>query len=386
VAFEVDVSSKSIDVKITKCINVYKYFIYIGALFIFLLAGVVGCAVVPAEEVEPSEVLVEIMYGTDRNVTGESEVKSFYGEERGEMNYGMARVAIRIDKSKSPFADYSIWDLRLKGSTSKSAELVHIVPLTREHFLSSVSERIRVSSDKSALVYTHGYARKFERGAQTMAKLVYELRYQGIPVLYSWPSKGSAGAYLGDRTTIEWSAPNFYKFLRGLSLNTKVETIHVVAHSMGNQAFLKAFMKLLDDPKITNNWKFGEIVLVAPDVDRGLFERDIAPVIVQAKSRITLYVSDSDVPLQASKKVNLYPRVGDASIDPVIINGIETIDASEAASLTTGHSYYRESSEVLADQYYLINQRKAADQRPTLKAVESAAGRYWKIKEVYVRE
>ena len=38
-AFEVDVSSKSIDVKITKCINVYKYFIYIGALFIFLLAG-----------------------------------------------------------------------------------------------------------------------------------------------------------------------------------------------------------------------------------------------------------------------------------------------------------------------------------------------------------
>ena len=361
-------------------------FLYIGIAGLVLANGLTGCAVVPAEEVEPSEVLVEIMYGTDRNVSGDSEVKSFYGEERGEMNYGIARVAIRIDKSKSPFADYSIWNMRLKGSTSKSAELVKIDPLNREGFLSSVSERIKASSDKSALVYTHGYARTFERGARTMGRLVYELRYEGIPVLYSWPSKGSAGAYLGDRTTIEWSAPNFYKFLRDLSLNTKVETIHVVAHSMGNQAFLKALMKLLEESEITKNWKFGEIVLVAPDVDRAIFERDIAPVIVQAKSRITLYVSDIDVPLQASRKVNLYPRVGDASIEPVIINGIETIDASEAASLITGHTYYRESPEVLADQYYLINQRKAADQRPTLEAVDSAAGRYWKIKEVYIRE
>ena len=359
---------------------------YISITGIVLANGLTGCAVVPAEEVEPSEVVVEIMYGTDRNVSGDSDVKKFYGEERGEMNYGLAQVAIRIDKSKSPFADYSIWDLRLKGSTSKSAELVQIHPLNRNRFLSSVSERIRASSDKSALVYTHGYARTFERGARTTAKLAYELRYQGLPVLYSWPSKGSTGAYIGDRTTIEWTAPNFYSFLRDLSLNTKVETIHVVAHSMGNQAFLKAFMKLLEDPKVTTNWKFGEIVLLAPDVDRGIFERDIGPVIVQAKSRITLYVSDVDVPLQASKKVNLYPRLGDASIEPVIFNGIETIDASEAASLITGHTYYRESPEVLADQYYLINQRKAADQRPTLKAVDSAAGRYWKIKDVYVRE
>ena len=380
-------SSQSIDVRIVKRINVYKYFIYIGALCISLLAGVTGCAVVPAEEAaQPTEALVDIMYATDRNVTGDSNVLTFYGEERGELNYGMAQVAIRIDKSKSPFADYSIWNMRLKGSTSKSAELVRLDPLIKEDFLKTVSKQISSTSDLSALVYTHGYARKFERAARTTAKLAYELRYQGLPVLYSWPSKGSTGAYVGDRTTIEWTAPNFYTFLRDLSLNTKVETIHVVAHSMGNQAFLKAFMKLLDDPKITNNWKFGEIVLLAPDVDRDIFERDIAPVIVQTASRITLYVSDVDVPLQASKKVNLYPRLGDASVDPVIINGIETIDASEAASLITGHTYYRESPEVLADQYYLINQRKAADQRPTLEAVDSAAGRYWKIKEVYVRE
>ncbi len=359
---------------------------YISITGIVLANGLTGCAVVPAEEVEPSEVVVEIMYGTDRNVSGDSDVKKFYGEERGEMNYGLAQVAIRIDKSKSPFADYSIWDLRLKGSTSKSAELVQIHPLNRNRFLSSVSERIRASSDKSALVYTHGYARTFERGARTTAKLAYELRYQGLPVLYSWPSKGSTGAYIGDRTTIEWTVPHFYQFLKDLAKKTDVETIHFVIHSMGNEAFLKALMKLLNDSTVTKNWKFGEIVLVAPDVDRAIFERDIAPVIVQAPSRITLYVSAMDVPLQASRKVNLYPRVGDASVTPLIYPGIDTIDASEAVNLITGHSYYRDSPEVMADLYYLINQRKAADQRPTLLAVDSPVGRYWKIKDVYVRE
>lgn len=345
-----------------------------------------GCAVVPAEEAaQPTEALVDIMYATDRNVTGNTDVMTFYGEERGQLNFGVAQVAIRIDKSVSPFADYSIWNLRFKGGTSKKAELVRIEPLNNENFLSSLSNRIQKSADKSALVYTHGYSRKFARAAKTTAMLAYELRYQGIPVLYSWPSKGSPSAYLGDRTTIEWTVPNFYKFLKDLTLRTNVETIHVVAHSMGNQAFLAAFMRLLEDPEITANWKFGEIVLVAPDVDRGIFKRDIAPVIVQADSRITLYVSSIDIPLMASRSVNLYPRLGDARETPVIIKGIETIDASEAASLISGHTYYRESPEVLADLYYLINERRAASVRPTLEPVDSPAGRFWKIKEVYIR-
>jgi esterase/lipase superfamily enzyme len=366
--------------------NVIGWLWRIVVLGLLLVSGVTGCAVVPAEEAaQPTEALVDIMYATDRNVTGDSNVLKFYGEERGGMNYGAAQIAIRIDKSVSPFADYSIWNLRLKGSTSKRAELVRIDPLNNKSFLRALSNRIQKSEDKSALVYTHGYSRNFEHAARITATLAYELRYQGIPVLYSWPSKGSPSAYLGDRTTIEWSAPNFYKFFKDIALDTKVETIHVVAHSMGNQAFLQAFMKLLDDPEMTANWKFGEIVLVAPDVDRGIFERDIAPAIVQADSHITLYVSSIDIPLMASRSVNLYPRLGDAREEPVIIEGIETIDASEAASLISGHTYYRETPEVLADLYYLINERREASDRPTLEAVDSPRGQFWKIKEVYVK-
>lgn len=353
------------------------------AIVILSLVVLSGCAAVPADEdIVPSEVIVDIMYATDRSVTGNSNVLKYYGEERGELNYGTAQVAIRVDKSVSPFADYSIWNLRYKGSTRKQAELIDINTLNKKDFLNSLLNRIQTSTDKSALVYIHGYSRNFEHAARITATLAYELHYQGIPVLFSWPSKGSPSAYLGDRTTIEWSAPNFYAFLKDLALHTKVETIHVVAHSLGNQAFLQALIKLLNDSEVTANWKFGEIVLVAPDVDRAIFERDIAPLIVQADSRISLYVSSIDIPLMASKSVNLYPRLGDVREEPVIIEGIETIDASEAASLISGHTYYREIPEVLADLYYLINERRAANDRPTLESVSSPRGQFWKIKEV----
>ena len=148
----------------TELPNVLIRYLYIGVTGLLLTAGLTGCAVVPAEEEEalPKEALVDIMYATDRNVTGDYEVNTFYGEERGDMNYGIAQVAIRIDKSVSPFADYSIWNLRFKGSTRKQAELIRISPLNKKSFLNSLSNRIQKSEDKSALVYTHGYSRNFE--------------------------------------------------------------------------------------------------------------------------------------------------------------------------------------------------------------------------------
>ena len=138
-------------------------------------------------------------------------------------------------------------------------------------------------------------------------------------------------------------------------------------------------MQLVDDADAKDGWKFGEILLIAPDLDRDIFERDVAPAIVQSPSRVTLYVSSVDVPLRISKSVNLYPRVGDASEEPFIFHGIDTIDASNVADVTIGHSYYRESPEVLKDLYYLLVQRRGADDRPTLEAVDTAKGRYWKI-------
>jgi len=348
-------------------------------LVIVMTTGLSGCAAI--SQPEPTEAIIEILYATDRNQTGKQDAKSFYGIERGEMTYGICEVAINIKKSRSEFADYSIWKNGFENQPSERGELRVITELNKNAFIENFTGRINNSEEKSALVYIHGYHRTFDIAARTIAGLVYEIKYQGVPVLFSWPSRHEISSYHGDTTSIDWSTTHLRTFLEDIALQTNVQTIHVIAHSMGNRGFVNAFIGLLKNPAITNNWKFGEIVLVAPDLDRQTFERDIAPLIIKTPSRITLYVSAVDVPLWASRAVNLYPRLGDASEDPVIINGIQTIDASEVASLATGHTYYRESPRVMADLYYLINERRDASQRPTLTPVEAPAGRYWQVQQ-----
>lgn len=343
-----------------------------------------GCTALSEEErppQEPTEALVEVLYATDRNKTGKTDAKHFFGNERGTMSYGACIVAINTKKSKSEFADYSFWHVGFEGRPDRYGDLRKITLLEKQEFFSEFNQRINSSSNQSALIYIHGYYRTFEIAAQTVASLVYEINYQGTPVMFSWPSRHELSAYQGDTTSIDWATVHLRNFLEDIVLQTKVKTIHVIAHSLGNRGFINAFIDLLNNPAIQGDWKFGEIILMAPDLDRQIFERDIAPVITKSTSRISLYVSAVDVPLWASKTVNLYPRLGDASENPVIIDGIQTIDASQVANLATGHTYYRQSPQVMADLYYLINQRKPAEQRSTLKSINSANGQYWEIKD-----
>ncbi|MEJ2179139.1 MAG: alpha/beta hydrolase [Gammaproteobacteria bacterium] len=351
----------------------------IVTLLILGIIGLSGCAAI--SQPEPTEAIVEILYATDRNLTGKQDAKSFYGVERGEMSYGFCEVAINIERGRSEFADHSIWRVGFEGKPGKRGDLRNITKLDKDDFFRHFTDRINNSKDKSALVYIHGYYRTFEIAARTAATLTFEIRYQGIPVLYSWPSRHELSAYQGDTTTIDWSTAHLRAFLVDIARQTNAQTIHVVAHSLGNRGFVNAFIDVLKNPAITDTWKFGEIVLVAPDLDRQTFERDIAPIITKAPSRITLYVSSVDVPLWASKTVNLYPRLGDASEEPIIIERIQTIDASQVVNLATGHTYYRENQRVMEDLYYLINERRDASLRPTLEAVESPGGRYWVVKE-----
>ena len=351
----------------------------IVTLLILGIIGLSGCAAIT--QPEPTEAIIEVLYATDRNLTGKQDAKSYYGVERGDMSYGFCEVAINVEKSKSEFADNSIWRVGFEDKPGKRGDLRNITKLDKNDFFRHFTDRINNSKDKSALVYIHGYYRTFEIAARTAATLTYEIKYQGIPVLYSWPSRHELSAYHGDTTSIDWSTAHLRAFLEDIARQTNAQTIHVVAHSLGNRGFVNAFIDVLKNPDITNNWKFGEIVLVAPDLDRQIFERDIAPIITKVPSRITLYVSAIDIPLLASKTVNLYRRLGDASEEPVIIEGIQTIDASQVVNLATGHTYYRENPRVMADLYYLINERRDASLRPTLEAVETAGGRYWAVKE-----
>ena len=107
--------------------------------------------------------------------------------------------------------------------------------------------------------------------------------------------------------------------------------------------------------------------------------RDLAPSLVAAGLDTTLYTSANDKALASARTLRGYPRAGDSSTGPVIIDGIETIDVTAANKSILGHSYFEESQMVSRDLAILLNQRKAAAERPNLIQAHVPDGPYWRL-------
>ena len=177
---------------------------------------------------------------------------------------------------------------------------------------------------------------------------------------------------------MEWSRPNLATFLELLIRDSGAQSIHLIAHSMGCQVLVDSILyELL--PRGLDTSRFGELVLLAPDIDRNTFQRIIAPRLVDAGFRVTLYTAGDDKAMTSSRAINGYPRAGDSSDGPVIVRGVETIDASEANRSFLGHSYLGKSPNVEADLAELLNHNRRASRRTALKRIELPKGEYWKI-------
>ena len=136
---------------------------------------------------------------------------------------------------------------------------------------------------------------------------------------------------------------------------------------------------LLHTVPLTAAWPAGEIVFVAPDLDREIFERDLAPRLRRGGYAMTLYVSSKDYALRASSGLNASPRLGFAKQGVAVIEGMETIDVSDVSRMGAAHDYHKDSPATIDDLRYLINERRRAADRPSLVPVSTPTGRYWKL-------
>jgi esterase/lipase superfamily enzyme len=204
------------------------------------------------------------------------------------------------------------------------------------------------------LIFTHGFNVTFANAARRTAQMTYDLDFAGVPILFSWPSDGKARAYLSDREDAEWSIPYMERFVTELIDRSRLERLHLIAHSMGNQALIStlhmlALRRPADAPPLFEN-----VILAAPDFDAQRFTEQLAPRIVSLAKRWTLYASDKDVALKASTAFSA-KRLG---LPLPLIDNVDTIDASGIEvtpwSLPQRHAYYANKQRVIADLISLL--------------------------------
>jgi esterase/lipase superfamily enzyme len=299
-----------------------------------------------------------------------------YGGDRGKLELGVCEVSIPKSHEVGELESPSILRLEFSEDSARHVILQKVQPEPAEQFFNDLRDCVGRSSQKSAFVFVHGYNVTFSDAARRTAQIAYDLKFDGAPIFYSWPSQGQLLQYTVDETNVAWTVPHLLKFITDVAEQSGAERIHLIAHSMGNRALTSALRDLALSRESAAPY-FNEVVLTAPDVDADVFINDIAPAIVKTAKRVTLYASSNDEALVMSKKVHGYPRAGDSGSQLVVVQGVDTVDVSVVDTSLLGHAYYGDNSTVLADIFELLGASKPADQRQWLRAQKLGLLKYW---------
>jgi esterase/lipase superfamily enzyme len=231
---------------------------------------------------------------------------------------------------------------------------------------------VKGTGKNDAFIYVHGYYTSFESAARQAGQLAFDLEidrdFNGVPMLYTWPSRGTLDGYFLDYDTSFAATRAFNQFLDLVKQRAGVARIHIVAHSMGNWLVANA---------LHDRWAEGrkdklleQLVLAAPDVPADSFRDKFLKTLPQLAKRVTLYVSDNDKALQASAKFRVgTPRAGllEGGLMRVTEPGFEVVDATPLTTDFLDHSYYSNNRSMLADIYCLLGD-SAASARPLIMA------------------
>ncbi|CAA2142080.1 alpha/beta hydrolase [Hyphomicrobium sp. ghe19] len=347
-----------------------------------------------AIESDPSKKfkVVPVFYGTDRAIEPDP-ARLQFGSERGhKLQLGRALISVPLSHKvphierptvyEIPYFKYKIYEE--KEDPNKHFTLQEIKSLSEEQMLALVKEQLAKSSTfkDHAFVFVHGFNTSFDCALYRTAQITYDLGFDGVPFVYSWPSGGKVASYTYDRGSVEQAEPRLAEFLTMVIQKSGAKSISLIAHSMGNELLLRVLERL--KPKIPSGVVISQVILAAPDVDRDKFNI-IAREITSFAKGVTLYAASNDRALGYSARFwGGVPRAGDIPKDgPLIIPGVDTIDVTAVSTDALGlnHSGYAENPALLDDVKALVafGIRPPDKRVKSILAVESAAGTFWRF-------
>jgi esterase/lipase superfamily enzyme len=315
-----------------------------------------GCAGRPKNvllsvaDTSPSSSKVEMLVATTRGRSA-NPGEMFTGE-RG-LAPAFADVTVSIPPSNVRKVGEVAWPKKLPPNPATDFAVLKSAELTSEAAKGWLSASVRKSPDRSVLVFIHGFNNRFEDSVFRFAQIANDAQTRSVPILVTWPSRGSTFAYGYDRESTNYTRNALETLFQYLGRDSEIEEVSILAHSMGNWLALESLRQMA----IRNGGlppKFKNIMLAAPDVDVDVFRSQIADMGKQ-HPQFTLFVSQDDRALAVSRRVwGSVARLG--SIDPeqapykeeLAANNITVIDLTKVKSGDKlNHGKFAESPEIV---------------------------------------
>ena len=329
----------------------------------YAIASLVGMGAV-------STIALQFMFLT--NWMGASqEMLRYGGQYSDQVQYGVCEVSIPVGHQPGELEGPQMFKLEITPDEEKHIVLTKVGRLDMDSFHAALQTEM-ARKGKNIFVFIHGYNVSFEDAARRTGQMAYDLKFPGAPVFYSWPSQANWYSYVTDKENIDLSTSQIRSFLLDIASRSNADSINLIAHSMGNVGLTAALSEIEQSSKP----HFNQVVLAAPDIDANIFKGEIAAKIVTKARHTTLYTSKSDLALIASRYFHQGNRVGDSGPDVLIIDGIDTIDATAVDCSLLGHSYYGSNVTVLDDLEQLF-QNQPIESRHYLKTIVTSTRPYW---------
>jgi len=333
----------------------------------------------PAAKPALDKAVVRIFYATDRRPAWLRTTNGFYtGKRRSDdaVDVGVCDVSIPINHRLGELERPSVLRFEFNERRGRDVVLLSVTPVPEASFYAALHDRTQADPSRQLLIFVHGFNVGFADAARRTAQLAYDLDFPGAPVLYSWPSKGSARAYTEDEAAVDESRWHFQAFLEKLAARSGATRVFVIAHSMGSRVMARAVESLVGRHSLQPLPAFREIVLAAPDIDSGEL-RQLAASLHASAGRVTLYVNSKDLAIAASRKLHGASRAGDGSGEIFLADGIDTVDATDTDTSFLQHSYY--AGAVLLGDIHALLMSDASPPRPGMEPAQRGSRSFWRL-------
>ena len=180
-----------------------------------------------------------------------------------------------------------------------------------EDFRAALSRAVaeRPPGDRDVVLFIHGYNNTFAEGLYRFAQLDHDLDLPGVPVHYSWPSRGNSLAYVADRDSVLYSRDGLERSIEVATEASGGKAI-LVAHSMGASLLMESLRQMAIAGRRDVLDRIGAVVLLSPDIDVGVFRMQ-AKAIGRLPQPFVIFTSGNDRALKLSALISAEPaRLG----------------------------------------------------------------------------
>lgn len=344
--------------------------------------------------------VVKLYFATDRQWTGETEPPKWFGSEWNNttpdpLTYGTCEVSIPVSHHEiGEIEKRSLFRILIRDPEDPKRDVIVRQPqrFEKDEFFGALAGEVAMRAEKEVIVFIHGFNNTFDDAASRLGVLAYDLKFEGVPVLYSWSSTGgllgfTLGSYRHDEQVVTKTESALTEFLASVTQTARAagaQRVNVVAHSMGNRPLVAALRSLAE--REGNKITIDEVVMAAPDVQQEGFADTYGRKLQcpgGIAERVTLYASSKDQALIVSRKLHGgFRRIGEGGDMLLCLPGLDTVDASGCDFHRFGlnHTYFG-GPKIIADLAKILNPGWTPLQRQLREMKQRKFG-YWMLPEL----